>query len=331
MKMDRSNEIKFVLNTLCGPFPLVPRRDCKIENMDWEFLLAYAKGNNLLFHVARHALNEHGKDIEGAALLRIEEIVSSGEKKIKDIQAGTRFLQNDFPQDFVLHKTFRNYDRIPNDLDFLVSDFPGAMKTLDGLLGPSPDIDYDEDKAVYYSKEKFKLHLHGRCSWVAVDYMDYADILSDPRLEIFNGVEVTIPNVTMDFLIHVAHMNYEPMHFTLSELVYLHSIHQGADKDYCRAQARKYHWERAYVRTLKVLDQFYEYFFDPANSLDVVDSEYLMPKTFSRFHIIAAFLERGLIMEPLKKLPKALKVLVSGNSYGGYYTAPEEKISGAGK
>ena len=40
----------------------------------------------------------------------------------------------------------------------------------------------------------------------------------------FCGTKIQIPNKSVDFLIHVAHMNFEPLHITLSELFYLNTL-----------------------------------------------------------------------------------------------------------
>jgi len=53
----------------------------------------------------------------------------------------------------------------------------------------------------------------------------------------------------------------------------------------------------------------------------------MLPKSFPRDHIVLAFLGKGVIFEPLRKLPKVIKVLMRGDSYGDFYQAPEENIS----
>ena len=306
-------------------------RKYDISSIDWEFTFNLAKLNNLLLHVSNHIVENHLNELpEKVAAVAID-TVDRGRKCQKDMGKALLFLKNDFPQDFILHKTFRIHDRIPHDLDFLVNDFKGAMNLLNQLLGPSQNIDYKESKAVYYTSEKIKLHLHGRVSWLGRYFIDREDLLKFSRIETFSGVKVPIPDYTQDYLIHLAHMNYEPMHFTLSELAYLFAILVNVDMEYCNRQARNFQWGRTFKKTHALLRQFQDYFFNPNNPIDPLDSAFLMPKTFNQLHIISAFLEKRIILEPILKISKVIKVLKTGDSFSSFYRAPEEKIQGSQK
>jgi len=296
--------------------------------MDWEFIFNLAKLNNLLLHVSNYIVENHRNELPGNFAAIALGTVDRGRKCQKDMGKALLFLINEFPQDFILHKTFRIHDRIPHDLDFLVSDFKGAMNSLNQLLGPSQDIDYKESKAVYYTPEKIKLHLHGRVSWLGRDFIDREDLLKFSRVETFCGVKVPIPDHTQDYLIHLAHMNYEPMHFTMSELAYLFAILRNVDMEYSNRQAKEFHWGRTFKKTYALLRQFQDYFFNPDKPIDPLDSAFLMPKTFNQLHIISAFLEKRILLEPVLKLSKVIKVLKTGDSFSDFYSAPEEKIQG---
>lgn len=329
--MNRTQEINFILDSLNGTFPMDISRKYDTSCMDWEFLLNLAKLNNLLLHVSRNIAEKHQNDLPEKMLAIVLDTVVRGQKCQENMRKALLFLKKDFPQDFIMHKTFRIHDRIPHDLDFLVRDFQEAMNSLDQLLGPSQDIDYKESKAVYYTPENIKLHLHGRVSWLGRDFMDHDDLLKFSRVEAFSDVKVPIPDYSLDYLIHLAHMNYEPMHFTLSELAYLFAILEKVDLEYCSNQAKKFSWGRTFRKTHSLLLRFQNYFFSTSQSIDSLDSSFLMPKTFNQLHIIGAFLEKGIILEPILKISKVIKVLKTGDSFSGFYRAPEEKIQGTQK
>jgi len=314
-----AREVGFILAALRSAFSF-SRSSSVSGDLDWDAILVYAKQNNILYHVAKH-LPEAGCPPE-----KFEPVLEAGKRMIESMGNALQFLNDNFSQRFILIKTFRMYDRIPNDLDVLVADFEGGRRELQKLLGDEHGYERKTREVGFYNPENVKVHLHGRVAWLDRDYMDPELLFSRTRKEIFCGTPVEIPDYDMDYLIHLAHMNYEPMHFTLSELAYLHAIAPFIDRDFVYAQARKHHWNWALQRTERVLADFDEFYFGAPEPLEVFPLDRVMPKTFPRSHIIKAFLEKGVVVEPLKKFPKAIKVLLSGNSYDGYYTAPESRI-----
>jgi len=319
-------EIKLILSSLNKDFPWNIEYIYDLNLIKWDKLLSIAKENNLLYLVANFINEKHINDLNVSTKKRVEKIVFNGKNDIQRIRDAVRFLNVKCSFDFVLHKTYRGYDRIPSDLDFIVDDFDSSLTELTKHCGSSVHQDKSVPDANFHHKNGIKLHLHKRVGWLGERYMDDDLYFNDIRKVIFNGVEVNIPGYDADYLIHLAHMNFEPLHFTLSDLAYLHSIWKLVDHDFCKTQSKKYHWLRSFNRTERLLNQYRFAFFDSSDIVSDFDFIPIMPKTFSRAHMILSFLEKGIIMEPLKKFPKVLKVLFSGDSYKGFYTPPENKL-----
>jgi hypothetical protein len=319
-------EIKLILASLNKDFPWDIEYIYDLNAISWEKLLILAKENNLLYLVSNFIYKNHFQLLDNATKKEIEKIISNGKDDIQCIRDAVNFLNADCSFDLVLHKTYRAYDRIPSDLDFIVDDYDSSCAELTKSCGSPAHVDKSVPDANFYHQNGVKLHLHKRVGWLGKRYMDDDLYLKDVRKVIFNGVEVKIPGYDADYLIHLAHMNFEPLHFTLSDLVYLHSIWHLVDHDFCKKQSKKYRWLGSFNRTEKLLNEYRLAFFDSSDVVHDFNFNPIMPKTFSRFHMILSFLEKGIILEPLKKFPKVLKVLFSGDSYKGFYTPPENKL-----
>lgn len=326
--MKKTNEISYILSTLSKTFSIGVKRKAVLSSMDWDFVLRISKFNNLLFHVASYIFENNINELPNETKLKVQTIVQKGEKKINDIKIGLQQLITDLSQDIILIKTYRIHDRIPNDIDFIVSNFENAMLEMEHLYGAGIDLDRRTKEILYFSKQNIKLHLHGKVAWLGRNYMSHEDIFKSPRTEYYSGIKVKVPNYDIDYLIHIAHMNFEPMHFTLSELVYLYSIMNHVNLDYCQLQARKNHWKRSFDRTQALLNIFFLFLFEENNDLNLFLKNHTLPHSFKRTHIILSFLEKGILVEPLKKLSKVFKVLMSGDTYKDFYQSPEENISG---
>lgn len=304
-------------------------KDVKIDK-----LLLLAKKNNLLYYVCL-LLNSNYRDYLSINDQKyINSVIERGGLEIERIKSSLKIISNNL-ESYLLIKTFRGYPRIANDLDLLVNDFDLGIKVLKGCNLVLSDLDPDLKEVVFTNENVFKIHLHGRVAWLNRSYFDNDLLWNSPRNVIFFDHNVMIPNFTADFLIHLAHMNYEPMHFTLSELVYLYSIAKEVDWSVVELQAKKYQWHGALIRTLKIFDCFHWRFYgEPSYYSRLVFNNnekrhnhyYCLPKSFSRSHIVLSFIEKRVFDEPIRKLSKVLRVLLSGDTYNNFYKAPEEKI-----
>ena len=128
--------------------------------------------------------------------------------------------------------------------------------------------------------------------------MDKKFIWKNPRKVTYCGVDVRIPNYDADFLMHLAHINYETGVITKSEADYINNyLIDYVTLKQCTEQAVKYHWVQTYLNTMDIITNW--------------DTQF--PYTLPRSHLIYAVNERGLWKYVLRRLPKALAILVTGD------------------
>jgi len=326
-------ELLFLVSILNSIYPKISVKPKTLKDINMSRLLKIAEKNNLLYYVCHILKNEYSATLSENDLIKIEKILENGEEEIKKINKSIKYL-NAKLSEYVLIKTYRGYPRIANDLDVFVKDFDKAIKILSNNFSSK---DYDKKtKEVLFLKEDFaKIHLHGKINWLNRSYFDFKFIREDSRDVFFGEERVAIPNFSADAIIHLAHMNFEPMHFTLSELLYIFSIVDKIDFEKLFKQSKKYNWHGALMKTLQILEDFHFYFYKkPLLSAKVPslkerhfsDDYYCLPKSFPRTHIIKAFLGKGVLVEPILKIRKVFNVLVSGDSYDNFYEAPERNI-----
>lgn len=333
--MSQNKELDF-LYSLFQDLYQKPTIDCApIESLDLNKILHIAKENNLLYYCAKLLKENFSSVIKFKDIQKVDAIINDGEKELVKIAHSLKLLNANVPN-YILVKTYRNYPRIANDLDIIVKNFEETKVTLENLDLKAFGYDKRLQEVVLQNHQTAKIHLHGKIGWLNRKYFDTELIYENPRTVEIEGTKTYIPNTETDLLIHLAHMNFEPMHFTLSEMLYIYKIGQNADWKLIFQQARKYHWCKALINTLIILQTFhFKYynhhgFFEDLNIKNVAlkaDEYYKLPKSFPRMHIVKAFLGKGVIVEPIQKLHKTLKVLVTGNSYKDFYQAPEESIS----
>ena len=158
-------------------------------------------------------------------------------------------------------------------------------------------------------------------SWADSTFF-YHSCLRDYRCVTFSDCKIKIPLPDMDFLIHVAHINYEPLHITLSDLIYLNALSKQLNWGAIYSHTKKYSWEHTMFRTITYINMLNEYFH--AYNMPFINdynysNKFVFPLTLPRLHIIKSVLEKNIIKYSLKKSFKALNVLLSGDAYGGYY------------
>jgi len=249
----------------------------------------------------------------------IDNNIVAGHYTNKDIQVEvdkirkTLLLINEYLYgDYRIIKTYRGTNpRIGNDVDVLVEKgrFGWTRWLFESIGFKAREFNQvDRDIGLYKDGYK-KIHLHGAIRWCEVDYMDDEFIWENPLQVMYLGERITIPNYEADFLIHIAHINYEEGCVRLSEYTYYCAL-LNLITEAPRTQAYKYHWGKTYDRTVKILDSSFPEAF---------------PLTLSRRHLIHAMVERGLYKYTAKRFWKVLRILLTGNTRR-YLDAPERKM-----
>ena len=185
------------------------------------------------------------------------------------------------------------------------------------------------EKAVLITKEgRKKIHLQSKIHWCWKEYLDEELIWQNPRYVTYNGHTIPINNVNADFLIHIAHMNYEHPYFKLSELLYLFSIVPALDFDILLAQTKKYKWQNTFLRTLNLMNNIHQILYgepltNKVNFKKIEFTRLSFPLMFSRKHMIKATLEKKITYYLLARMFKISRVLLTGETCS--YTVPPER------
>jgi len=289
--------------------------------------------NNMFYYHSKKILDSYTEGLNKETTNAIRDIINKGNYEFKKI-GNSILLLNDIVGDYLLIKTYRGYPRIPNDLDVLVSNFDGALEIITKKGFKIAHMSSKRRDAQLISKDFYKIHLHSVIHWVDSEFMDNGFIFNNPRLIEFGGARAKIPNFDADFLIHMAHINFEPLHITLSELLYIYIIFPQVNRDIVLGQSQKYSWRGALMDTLEIMDKIYHtvYNAEPCPFISFnfrhiafkKPESIILPMSLPRAHLIRTCIEKKLFKQALSKASKSLKILLSGDSYSGYYFPVEE-------
>lgn len=298
-------------------------------------LIELSLENDMFYYHIKNLLNSYRKELDDKKIKVLENIIMKGKNELKRIEDTIVFL-NDYLDNYLLIKTYRGYPRIPNDLDVLVPDFESTFRQLRKKGFQNIDYFADTQESTLIHDEFYKVHLHGKVTWAGeATFIDKDFLFDNPRNLDFNGAKTKIPNYDADFLMHIAHMNFEPLHITLSELLYLYKIASEINWDIQFAQSKKYNWLKSFKRTLRILDKIYHTLYEAPcpfallklkHSLNNDFNYIVLPKTFSRRHLIESCFEKKLFIYVLSKWTKALKVLFTSKTDNDSYLHGESKI-----
>ncbi len=241
---------------------------------------------------------------------------TKGLRLIEKIKRSFVLIKNYLPDHLVI-KTYRAYPRIPNDLDIIVKDFKVSLKKLKDKNFKVSNLSFKKAQAQLIKKGFYKIHLHGKLNWAGSSFMDSKFIWQQPRVvNLSNNLTIKIPNFEADFLIHLAHINFENLHFTLPELLYLYKIAPKLNWSKLFEQSKKYHWQNTLGATSKILDQIHHQLYKKPKAL-------AFPMTLPRTHIVKSWLEKQLFAYALSKLGKSLCILIKGDTYAPFHQPAE--------
>lgn len=329
LKIDKEMNLLIKLTKDLYQKSLLP--DVDVNEINIDKFIHIALKNNVLYYVAKKMIENIS--LEPSLKERFETIVSKGDSELVEIERSIDEVQKHF-KEHVIFKTYRgeNFPRIGNDIDVLAK-----YQNLDFIkndfiaMGYHTGYDDPKEKSVGLLRAgQKKIHLHGAITWCWTEYMDEEIIYQNPRNVIYNGQRITIPNVNADFLIHIAHMNFEPLHMIYSELLYLFNLVPEIDFDIILRQTKKYNWQKTLLRTLNLMNNFHQNLYGKLLTAKVEFTELeltnlVFPYVFSRKHIILTILEKRLFIYPLTKLFKVIRVLLTRNTYR-YIDSPERRV-----
>lgn len=298
-------------------------------------LLRLASENNLLYYTAKAMLTTHVDRLDNKTMLLLRRITDLGDRKLERLEFTMRTL-NDVLGDYVLFKTYRGYPRIPTDVDILVHNYGEALKRLANVGMTFLDrFDTISQAMLLDMANMVKVHVQGKVGWHGSSFIDDQMIWKRAKYANFVGVNVKVPDADTDLLIHLAHINFETLHLTLSDLLHFYRLCRCADLSTELSQAKKYSWQKALRRTLAMLDDIHEYIYlAPCIPADIISIKkrrlplegLTFPFCLPRTHIIATFMEKRLFNAVGKSFLKSMQVLFTGKTHRPYYTPTEQKI-----
>ncbi|MCP3953108.1 MAG: nucleotidyltransferase family protein [Desulfobacterales bacterium] len=302
-----------------------------LATLDVDRLLKLATVDNALTYLAGRLLEAYKLDPDLETRLGV--IDDRGRRKLDQAQATVAAFDAVMPAEHLLYKTYKgkHFPRIGNDIDVLVrpADLPDLHRNMlaagyrDVVLFPA------HERCIMVKKPgQINLHIQSRVHWCGKQFLDEAQIWREPRKVSFADREIPTNNVTADFLIHLAHINFEHPFFKFSELLYLFSLVPQVDFALAFEQARKYRWRRTFVRTVNMLNNIHVVLYgEPATDRvpfqDLRLDNLAFPFVFSRRHMVLAVLERRITYYLLGRVFKIIRVLFTGETCS--YTDPPER------
>jgi hypothetical protein len=307
------------------------RLDIDICTPDIHRLLQIALIDNALTFVAGRLLQD--RVLLADVRTYLEDIVAKGHRKFEQAADTLADFKQFMPADTLLFKTYKgtHHTRIGNDIDVLVKkgDLAGLHDALlaagygDVVLFPR-----HEHCIMVKKPGQINLHIQSRVHWCGKQFLDEAVIWDNPRMVTFAGQELETSNATADFLIHLAHINFEHPFFRLSELLYLFSLVPAVDFNLAWEQVGRYRWQRTFRRTVNMMNNIHMALYgepvtDQVPCTDMHLTQLSFPFVFSRRHLIAAVLERRITYYLMGRMLKIGRVLLTGETCS--YTQPPER------
>jgi len=162
-----------------------------------------------------------------------------------------------------------------------------------------------------------------------------------PNRATFHGLEVNVPSNEVEFLINMAHVNYEKLSIDITDLIHIYRL---ADRinwhsrmlSTIQEQVRKYHWKKSFERTVKLLDNIHwKLYAVPSPFKSLISNQHKesatcpeLPISLPRSHIISSFIERKVVTYILKKalksFSKSIRLTVTGQTYDAQGKIPSE-------
>lgn len=305
--------------------------DVGLGEVDIEKLLLLATVDNALDYTARKILEE--KKIENEIRVYLENIVSKGDDEQVQLDNTISDLKRNIDIDYIVFKTYKGkrFRRIGNDIDILVK--PEKLNKLHEKLlsqGYGDEVLFPKhERCIMVKKaDQINLHIQSKVHWCGKEYLDDELIWQLPRKVEYAGHDIRTNNVNADFLIHLAHTNFEHPFFRLSELLYLYGLFGDVDFELLVKQTEKYRWEKTFIRNIALMNSIHLSLYDEPLTEEislpkVAIKRLAFPFEFTRKHMVQAVIEKRITYYLLGRIFKLTRVLATGETCS--YTQPPER------
>ena len=242
---------------------------------------------------------------------------------------------NDLMEDFLIFKTYRgnNFTRIPNDLDIIVPHKKYnfyKQKFLKKKFLIKDEI-IEEGSYGLHKKNFLKIHIHSQISWCEKKFISNNFLFSSTQNVEFHQMNIKIPNKEAEFLIILAHSNFEPLHLMISEIVYLYSMIEDIELDKVLLEAKKYNWNITLEKVLGALNDLHYYIYGKKikklnkfkTKFEDVFINKNSPYVYKRLHLIKSVNETKIHKYVLKKIFKVIWHSIKMNTFN-FINSPEK-------
>lgn len=224
----------------------------------------------------------------------------------KEIKQTLKFL-NKIDINFLIFKTYRgdNFYRLSNDIDIIVNlkDYQKIRKLLVNKGFTEKDEDLREMSVGLIKNGFRKIHVHAQISWCEKKFLSNDFVFKNSKKVKYLGVSINIPSDNAEFLINIAHANFEPLQLTLTEMLYLRSLIKKIDEKKVINQAKKYKWANTLKKNTEAIKSL------DTNKLKIfINKQY--PLRYSYIHLFLSVVEKRLFFYAFKKIIKILQLLI---------------------
>jgi len=299
---------------------ILERKEIKLvdwSDIDFLKLLVQASHNRVLYLFAKKLLGlgisfpDKHKDL-------ILDVIKEGEKNLEVLRNTLLLLDDIFKKekiDYLVVKTFKYFDYITFDVDFLVryDEFKKVIDLLikkDIMVKSHPNLRTQGLHQRNCFKSGFlKMDLHRKFFWLGIDHVDLDFIWSNTTKRKIAGVDCPVPSLEADFLFNNKQLVYERGYITLLDfLAVKYASDEGLNWEDIMAQVRKYKWDGTFFVLLNWLNYMHQEIF----GRDMVDvSRYFGSK---KYNIRRRKLKLPLIY-PLKEVMSVFKEIALNNKH----------------
>ena len=324
-------ETAFYIKTLEPLYKKTVLLDVDVNEIDIDKLLRLATIDNALDYVARYMTEKQDFRFHDGASL--EAIVTEGNKERIQLSDTIEDLKRHIQTDYIIFKTYKgaSFHRIGNDIDVVVKhqDLRDIHQSLLSK-GYQDVVRFPRHERCIMVKKpgQMNLHIQSRIHWCGKEYLDERLIWENPRDVTYAGHHIQINNVNADFLIHLAHINFEHPFYKFSELLYLFTLASMVDYQQVIGQAQKYRWKQTLLRNINLMNNIHRMLYDEPVTVAVPFKQLNIPRVsfplmFTRRHMILSVFEKRITYYLLGRIFKLCRVLITGETCS--YTQPPER------
>jgi hypothetical protein len=324
------NETAFLLNAVTNIYGKLTVKAPDIREICLNKLFVNSMDNKLAYYVSNFLLTNYLNQIPHYKVKWLKCFIEACDKKVKKLSQVTSMIVNSLDQ-YIIHKTYKGFTIIPNDIDVIVPNLRDGLRRLKYYGMKTIDVEKHQVMLMY---EDVKIHLHDKISWADSTFLDDDIVYTNPRSANLWSVEVKIPNYEADFLINIAHINFELLHLNLLDFLYLCNIASQIKWEIVLEQATKYKWRRALLYTILLFDEIFHLLYLGTSPFNRLKLKHNLPKRkhisfpviLPRSLIITAFLEKRPFNYLTQKIYKSFYIMITGDTYKVFYTPPEKYI-----